>query len=358
MRSATKKGRKPASTSRYLVSELSALTGLRKSAVKMELKRLRLSSVVVFGESVIEPNRELVAGAAALCQEISGKRSPKRPIPVPRAVLRFLAASQRGSVSKTLLGYIVRGLSLDSRTGQISSAGTVKASWISKTFELSLRGVKAARSELIRMKFISKDTGSFQRKLNRDGAYFRIDLSWTEPRLARNGDASPRISPLRIETRPVFAPPYKDRKTSYEFKNQKTQSRALKLPGVCKANAGRPTLRNVSLEDLKRYSRLRTLFEEAVARKWVQNSEASFLNWVSAAVRAQTVKARCPVRVFLAIVKRGRWDLITQPQEDRARSAILRNREREEGEIARSKSWTMPKITADPFSKSRCLSGR
>lgn len=348
MRSAKKKGKKPSSAPRYLVSELSGLTGLKESAVKRELRHLRSSSLITFGESAIETNKELLPGSEALCREISGRRSPKRPIPVPRAVLRFLAASHRSSVAKTLLAYIVRGLSLDSRTGQISCAGTVKASWISKTLGLSLRGVRSARKELIRTSFISKDTGSFQRKLNRDGAYFRIDLSWTEPRKGE-GREPRKFSPPHPKTALLFAPPYKDRKTSYESKNQKTESCALKLPGVCKANPEKPTLRDVKPEDLKRYSRLRLLFEEAVARKWIQNSEASFLNWVSAAVRAQTVQTRSPVRVFISIVKQRRWDLITQAQEDRARASILRNRQREEGESARLTLEALMKSRATPF---------
>lgn len=336
VRSAARKGRKPCSEVRYQVSELCKLTGLSESAIKGELRSLKRLSILSFSEVKVEIAKKALAGSEGLCRCLGGSRSPARPIPVPRSVLRFLALCPKASLSETTLAYIVRGLTLKPRTGEIGCAGTVKASWISKTFEISLRSAKSARKTLIELGFISKDTGSFQRKLNRDGAYFRIDLSWTEPRSVKAGEgASPRISPRRAETHPVFAPPYKDRKTSYESKNQKTQSRALNLPGVCKANSGKPTLRDVRPEDLKRYSRLRLLFEEAVARKWIQNSEASFLNWVAAAVRAQTVNARCPVRVFLSIVKRGRWELITQVQEERARSSIIRNRRREEGERSR-----------------------
>jgi hypothetical protein len=75
---------------------------------------------------------------------------------------------------------------------------------------------------------------------------------------------------------------------------------------------------------------MKALFQQAVAAKWVRDSEADFLNWLAAAVRAQTVEARCPVKVFLGIVKKGRWEFITHAQEDRARAAMIRNRQREE----------------------------
>jgi hypothetical protein len=97
-------------------------------------------------------------------------------------------------------------------------------------------------------------------------------------------------------------------------------------------------------EDLKRYSRLKTLFKQAVAAKWIRGSEADFLNWVAAAVRAQTVEARSPVRVFLGIVRKGRWEFITQAQEDRARASIIRNQGRDFPDVTKR---LYPQISAD-----------
>jgi hypothetical protein len=305
-------------------------------------------SVLTFAETEAVTTKEILRPEnEGLCSELSGKRSPQRPIPVPRAVLRFIARSGKGALSKTLLAHVVRGLTLKPRTGEICSAGTVKASWIANTFDLSLRSVKAARKELIRMGLVSKDTGSFQRKLNRDGAYFQLNLSWTDGRKPAQGEGGtpPKTAPRRAASHPKIAPPYKDRETSYESKNQKTENRALKLTGVCKANLGlEPTLRDVKGEDLKRYSRLKTLFKQAVAAKWIRGSEADFLNWVAAAVRAQTVEARSPVRVFLGIVRKGRWEFITQAQEDRARASIIRNQGRDFPDVTKR---LYPQISAD-----------
>jgi hypothetical protein len=302
--------------------------------VRKEVRSLRRLSILTFTEKAIVTSKDpLSPGNEKLCSELSGRRSPRRPIPVPRAALRFIARSSKGALSKTLLSHIARGLTLKPKTGEICSAGTVKASWIAKTFNISVRSAKAARKELIEAGFISKDTGSFQRKLNRDGAYFRVNLEWTDKREitpAGEQGASPRISPRRAATHPNFAPPYKYRETSYESKNQKTQSLHFRPSGVCKANRkGEPTLRDVKPDDLKSFSRLKSLFEQAAAARWIRDSEAGFLNWVAAAVRAQTTKARSPVRVFVAIVRQGRWELITQAQEERARAAILRNRKAE-----------------------------
>src|SRR5207245_2911426 len=88
-----------------------------------------------------------------------------------------LARSTRPALAKTVIAYLLRGLALE-RSGKIRSAGTVKISWICALFQISERAARAARAELIRLGWITKDTGSFQRKLNRDGAYFVIDPFW------------------------------------------------------------------------------------------------------------------------------------------------------------------------------------
>ena len=87
-----------------------------------------------------------------------------------------------------------------------------------------------------------------------------------------------------------------------------------------------PRLRDVQMEDLLAFSRTEALYREAVQAEWVRDSEASFLNWVGAAVRAKTCQARDPVRVFLGIVKRGLWSHVTDADEERARRAINRYR--------------------------------
>jgi hypothetical protein len=80
------------------------------------------------------------------------------------------------------------------------------------------------------------------------------------------------------------------------------------------------------MEDLLAFPRTEALYRQAVAARWVRDSQASFLNWVGAAVRAKTCQARDPVRVFLGIVKRGLWSYVTDADEERARRAINRYR--------------------------------
>ncbi len=332
----TGKGRE---SQHYRVAEICSLTGLSEEAIRRELRSLARSGILSFSESSIAIHCGSPASDNAVSVALAGKRSCKRPVPVPRSVLRFLARSQKAALGKTTLAYLFRGMAIDRTSGEVRGVGTVKASWIADVMNISLRSVKAARKDLIALGFITKDTGSVQRKLNRDGAYFRIDLSWgTRPRCVASRNqpsgtgsaqrlAKARIAPREVRKNPAFAPPMKEMRTPYGSKYQKAWT--AKPSGVSsKQNrVGKPDLRNVQPEDLLAYSRTEALYHQAVKESWIEDSEANLLNWISAAVRAKSCRARDPVRVFVGIVKRGLWGHITDADEERARRAIVRYRD-------------------------------
>ncbi len=86
---------------------------------------------------------------------------------MPRALLRFFAQNRSVALTKTMLAYILRGLAIAPRTGEINAKGTVKASWISVVLNLSERAVKYAQAWLREHGWIAPDTHSHQCKLNR-----------------------------------------------------------------------------------------------------------------------------------------------------------------------------------------------
>ena len=315
-------------------TELMELTGLNSRSVGKAVAAIQRCGLASLTPKAITVTELPMPEAGETIRTLAGGRSPKRPIPVPRALLRFLARQPKAGLGKVTLGYVCRGLSIERQGGAIREAGTVKASWLADTLGLSLRSVRYAQAELRRVGWIPKDTGSKQRKLNRHGAWFRISLDWRPA--ATGGEAFGRGSDASDEIgiappRPVFstpvAPPKKDRKTPSESKNQK--------PGVFGTGNGKartnsaktlppPTLANIRLADLHDRERLRSLHRQAVARRWLRDCEADTLNFFAAAARARTVPGDDPVRVFVGIVRRRLWHHITQSQESAAR-AMLNN---------------------------------
>jgi hypothetical protein len=320
-------GRKGNRQRRFLRSELAHLIGAREgTTVSGELSLLRTNGLLTFSEAAIDSDAPRGCGNLLA---LLGGRGEKRLVPVPRQVLKYLAKCTRPAVAKTVVAYLIRGLALE-RTGKIRSAGTVKISWICKLCRISERAARAARAELIRLGWITKDTGSFQRKLNRDGAYFVINPAWR--RVVK------RSAPLASEKCTESAPPIEIPETPYGSKNQKAAQppRAASPPvtGVCEANEGkipeRPSLRDIKPEDLKALSRLKVLYAEATAAKWLGRSEANLRNFVAAAARATRVEGD-PVRIFVGIVRKALWHHLTSADEERATSALRRERDRQAG---------------------------
>ncbi len=323
----------------YKIKELSKLTGLSARAVKKELSNLNSLNILSFSQTEIKISKIALLGSEPILSACSGKRSSKRPIPVPRSMLRFLAKCEKASVMKTLLAYLLRGLSL-SRTGEIAGKGSIKASSIAEMMSLSLRSVKSARKELIDLNIISADTGSHQWKLNKTGAYFTINLDWVEiktPELIilcsnsvdNSAPTFPSFAPLPTEKCTHFAPPYKNKKTPNGSKYQEAQSEAVISSGVFTKHAKKEkpaTLNNIQVEDLQSFYRTEELYHQAVSAHWIEDSEHSFLMWVSAAVRAKSQKDADQVRLFVAIVKRKLFHFITNEQEERARKGIQKFR--------------------------------
>lgn len=319
------RGETPKRLSRYRLFELSRLTEIPESGVKRALKQLEQEGILTYTPEDIFITTEPIGGLNPLLEDISCGRSPKRPIPVPRSMLRFLAQNKKMSLTKTIVAYLARGLSLSRRGGIINNRGTVKISWISETMGISERAAHYARQELIRMRWTQHDEKSHQLKLNRDGAYFVVDLDWAFVNRGKESmETVSDFAPPLPEKCTLFAPPIEDKKTSIEVKYQKPL--VSEISGVLlEVGKEPPNLRDIKTQDLWNFHRLEELFFQAITAEWIPGCEASALNFLAAAVRAREV-GEDPPRVFVAIVRKGLWNHINQAQEDRARSALLRFR--------------------------------
>ena len=333
--------RRKATPVRFSRVELSELTGLTPRAIAHALGQLRVCGLAEFTTARIVMGNSPVPKALEFIQELSGGRSVNRPVPVPRSVLRFLASQPTAALGKVMLGYVCRGLSIARSGGAINSSGSVKATWLVEMLGLSERSVRYAQLELRSLGWIGKDTGSKQWKLNRDGAWFCINLEWAP--VAGQGVAfetevgashgAPIARPTPESCTPV-APPIEDRKTPSESKDQGTASGIFKTDAKTNSKTSQPnsatlpppTLREIRREDLQSQERLRALLGQAIAKGWLKNCQADVLNFFGAAVRARNATNGDPVRIFVSLVRRRLWHHITQAQEDEARRTVQPNR--------------------------------
>lgn len=296
----------------YTLDEVVLRTDLAPRVARRALLQLRRLGLVTFASCAIDLDAAPIPEAQTLIAEVSGARSPNRPIPLPRRLIRHLAAGSDATFGRVMLGYVLRGLSISRRGGEVRSAGTVKAVWLASVLGLGLRTVKGAQARLRQLGWIPKDVGSRQWKLNRDGAWFRIDTGWQSP--VADTEAAPRF----VENGTPAAPLKENRKTPSESKDQKTP------PGACTRPVPdlAPTLHDIQLTDLRSPARLQALRAQAVARGWIRDCPADSLNFFAAAVRARSTPARDPVRVFVSLVRNRSWGHVTQCQEGEARRML------------------------------------
>ena len=348
-------------TPRFLISELSRLTGLPECVVKNGFRLLKKQELLTFGETEISFSENSRVGSHELLSDLAGNRSPLRPVPVPRTLLRFLARCTKASTIKTALAYAVRGLTL-SRRGEITGKGSIKATSIANTMAMSERSARSARAELLSIGFITDDEGSIQRKLNRTGAYFTVNLLWKEPKpsyervinrggsegtikspaaegvspVDNSGSAKSKFAPPGAKNRTLFAPPYKDKKTLFRSKNQETHPERLNPSGLCTAKNENqrprvqaalppPNIRDVRPEDLKSFGRVEELYRQAVKVRLIEPTEANAINFIGAAARATRVEGDAP-RIFMGIIRGKLWKNISDADEDRALAALRRYR--------------------------------
>jgi hypothetical protein len=287
----TGENRKP----EYCLDELHSLVGgTGGQHLRASMQRLKKSGLLLYSP-----------------QELStspGNAQKGRLIPMPRRVLRMLSKARGRAFIAAVLGHAMRCLFY--RRGICRSGGWCKASWIAETFGVAIRAVKEARQKLVGMGLIELLEAD-QLRLNRMGKPLVIRLAW-------GGESAPRAAQSTTESAPLT----KHKKLSYRRSEHQKPARPADAAGVCK-QTNEPDLNNIIKADLEDPWRLATLFKQARLRGWVRKTHHDILNVFAAAQHALRIGVSNPCGLFVYIIRRGYWDVISQADEDAGRRAVL-----------------------------------
>jgi hypothetical protein len=306
----------------YRRQEISELTGLNLRAIGKGLSQLNAASVLKFNAKQIQFANTPQTEATELTELLCCRRGARRLIPVPRRAIRFVAGETSSTLARVMIAYWVRGLSLRRISPQIGARGTVKANWIADIFQLSLRSVRYAQAKLRSSGWIGKDTGSKQWKLNRDGAYFEINVQWKISKAVPVVNFAPPVTRKCI----AIAPPIENKFTPSELKNQSTALKAGVLKPKKEMRVTKPSIYRIFQTDLFDKGRIEMLFLQAVQLGWARQCEADRLKFFGAAIRARQA-AGDPERIFAGIVRKRLWKHVTSRQENEARLWLQKERE-------------------------------
>jgi len=313
----------------YRVEELRPVIGGPGGAqLRRSIGRLESSGLLAWSESAIrfEVGSWDAGAVAGISPRLLGRK-----LPLPRRMIRHLAAGSSRAVMATVFAHLVRCLHY--RDGQCVSGGFCKASWISETFGVHERNVKAARQQLIRQGWLLPASCP-QRVMNGLGMGMEINLLWTAAnRGVRHADSAPPIL-LCVTGTP---PPRRNMKLSSRSEKQnppraftgcrerpKAPAAPAAVPRLAKRSDGvtaeraLPTLKNVTEGDLHDDRRLEALFAQAIQRNWVRDCGSDRLNFWAAAEHARAIGTSNMPGLFVWVVSKQRWRYVTQQDEDSA----------------------------------------
>jgi hypothetical protein len=301
----------------YTERELARLAGCSVAAATRALRELHASEIISWSEERIDFPEIVHEWAASFAGALG--TSAKRPVPVPRFVLKTLSRHTRPSELMAAIGHLIR--CLFRRQGRIFNGGLVKASWVATVFGVAERSVHSARRWLMGLKILSQEP-VHQLVMNRWGGKFVVSLvNLCRVKRARGGVKA-------SGARAGFAPPSFLKSTSKSTSSNQTNNKpAQRAAGAGFCGEGEPRLWDIRFEDLKKLSHLEKLYRQAVSARWLAHTEANIRNFVCAAQRAKWAGGRVGA-IFAGIVKKHFWHHITQHEEDAALAVLKRYREK------------------------------
>lgn len=308
-----------------VLNELARLCGrIDAATVRGALDRLTAANLISHGPAGVflplEPANEsdhpaLASMLEALCH--------RKFLPVPRPVLRHIAAGCPMSRATAMLGYVARCVFYRSGRG-CTATGSCSTVFIARLFGVSQRTVKRARRELI-------TTLNWLRPLDADhwhvqahGGRAAVNLAWrdgsSEERRAVVTAGSVRLSPRPPQNRSRLSPPVANSTLPLGSKYQKPA--LTDGDGARQRAIPRPNIRAVRCSDLRDPGRLAALLEQAQRLGLVGNSDSDRLQFFAAAARAVRVGRTNPAGFFVAVVRKALWSHIACIDERQAHSLL------------------------------------
>lgn len=372
---------------RFPVEEIKRLVGGRGSQTAdaelardvRRLARLGLVAIsehtVAFAVSVDQLAIDDISGFWTMFDAMPHKR---RSVPVPRRMLRALAAGYTMGVTAVVLATMIRSLFWHKEEGGYRTDGRTKRQWIADVFGVSMRTVTDAKARLAEIGWlIPLDTPQWL--LNRYGAHDRINIEWcVEPAESSGGVVSSEGLRGKSATPPrdfgvgSASPDLTDPSSSNEEEiNTRRPARRADPPGASLRSAlgsrkknrrrarartgeqGGPNIRDMHPRDLSDTGRLLELHRQAVELGLARDGEGGRLDFVSLAERA-IARAERPGAMFFWLLRENQTAFITQADEDEAARRIKthlygdsRKREQWGGEPLPRPKIHLPEWSAD-----------
>jgi hypothetical protein len=257
-------------------------------------------------------------------------RTRDKVIAVPRRLLKVIVQCGRKTVRlATLLGLLLR-MMLEKRTNQYGGhKGCCKAQWIAEVFGVGVDRVKTERRHLIREGWFTEEPTPPQVQ-KRYGLWLRLNLQPTPcpPQPVDQGTPT-GAEPAKVEPQNRSNPPKLQPLSNRQLPSEKGILNNQKLPkdtssGIEQSPAialeQKPTWTDIAEADLHLPERRMSLFEDAVSRGVLRDTQADCLTFLSAIARTLQKATHNAGGFLRRLIETSDYrGFITQGDEDTAR---------------------------------------
>ena len=377
----------------YTIAEFAKLVGGRGSdkaarELRADMRRLtRLGLVTITKHRITFATSadQITLGSSGGGDDLSGfwamfnaMPNRRRTVPVPRRLLRALAAGFSKGVTALITAVLIRGLFWHRETSDYRTDGRFKLSWVAEHFGISRRAATDARNKLIDLGWLEPLEVN-QWEMNRWGLRDRIVPEWSHTDASneavgegeRVGESATPNADFAGES---ASPDLTDSLSlSGDRKNRKlpTRERSGVSPGSTLGSRkksrggkrppkGEPNIRDIQAADLDSTPRLLELYRQACALGLAFPGDAGRLDFLSLAERARCRGKRAGA-LFFWLLREKKTAFITHADEDEAARRIRefyngpRPKRREREEWGGSPRRTEPEWTDDDKIVMACI---
>jgi hypothetical protein len=265
-------------------------------------------------------------------------------IKIPRRLLKLIIQCGRRIVrAATLFGMLLTTM-LTKRTEQYEGyKGCCKASWIGKLFGVNAKRVNLERARLIAEGWFTREpTTSRTRK--KFGQWVGLNLTPSEPTseapepVENPAPDTPKVQPQTPPDEPKVQPLLNPAlSSSEEISNNQELSPEAPEAGACQPkNLDAPTWTDIQLHDLQQDARSEALWQDAMERGHLKQTQPDRINFFAAIAHALRVAKHNACGLLRTVVEQRLWHFLSQADEYNALQRLRRaTHEREAKEAQR-----------------------
>ena len=250
-------------------------------------------------------------------------------INIPRRLLKLILQCGRRIVrAATLFGLLLTTM-LTKRTTQYEGyKGCCKAEWIGKLFGVNAKRVNLERAKLIEEGWFTREPTT-PRARKKFGQWVRLTLTPSQPtpEAVENPTTDPpKVQPQNPDSDTKVQPLLNPSLASEEaILNNQTLPPQEPEPGAHQQkHLDEPTWTDIQLHDLRQDARSEALWQQAIQRGHLKNTQPDRINFFAAIAHALRVAKHNACGLLRTVVEQGHWHFLTQADEYNAIQRLRR----------------------------------